>query len=81
MAKIVHFEIPVDDLERGKGFYTQLFGWKIEPYESGSDYYMVKTAEEEDQTAVEGGMMMRQTPGQQIPTMSMSNPWKKCPKR
>jgi predicted enzyme related to lactoylglutathione lyase len=28
MPTIVHFEIPADDVERAKKFYTDLFGWK-----------------------------------------------------
>jgi predicted enzyme related to lactoylglutathione lyase len=30
MPTIVHFEIPTDDIERARKFYTDLFGWKIE---------------------------------------------------
>ena len=30
MPTIVHFEIPSDNLERTKKFYTELFGWKME---------------------------------------------------
>jgi uncharacterized protein len=30
MPTIVHFEVPSDNLERTKRFYTELFGWKIE---------------------------------------------------
>jgi predicted enzyme related to lactoylglutathione lyase len=30
MPTIVHFEIPADDVERSKKFYSDLFGWKIE---------------------------------------------------
>jgi len=26
----VHFEIPADDVERPRKFYSTLFGWKIE---------------------------------------------------
>lgn len=63
MAKIVHFEIPADDVERAKTFYTDLFGWKIENC-GGSDYWMIKT-DEEDEKACEGGMMKRQNPQQQ----------------
>jgi len=29
---IVHFEIPVDQLERAGAFYSQLFGWEMEPW-------------------------------------------------
>ena len=63
MAKIVHFEIPADDMDRAKRFYTELFGWKIVPYEGNSEYWLI-SAEEEN--AVEGGMMKRQHPGQPI---------------
>jgi uncharacterized protein len=39
MPTIVHFEIPADDVDRAKRFYTDLFGWKIEkmPTYSGHD--------------------------------------------
>lgn len=30
MPTIVNFEIPADDVERAKKFYTNLFGLKIE---------------------------------------------------
>ena len=29
MPTIVHFEIPTDDVERSRKFYSDLFGWKI----------------------------------------------------
>ncbi len=29
MDKIVHFEIPADDIERAKKFYKNVFGWEI----------------------------------------------------
>jgi uncharacterized protein len=30
MPTIVHFEIPADDVDRAKKFYSDLFGWKME---------------------------------------------------
>lgn len=30
MPTIVHFEVPADDIERSKKFYSDPFGWKIE---------------------------------------------------
>ena len=30
MPTIVHFEIPADDVERAKKFYSDLFGWRME---------------------------------------------------
>ncbi|VVB85161.1 Uncharacterised protein [uncultured archaeon] len=29
MEKVVHFEIPADDLERAQKFYRNVFGWKM----------------------------------------------------
>ena len=50
MPTIVHFDIPVDDIERAKKFYSDLFGWKIEKWsESGTgdmEYWMVTTTDE-----------------------------------
>lgn len=63
MPTIVHFEIPFDDAERSLKFYTGLFGWKIDKVPD-MDYYGVVTAEEGK--GVNGGMMKRQAPEQQI---------------
>jgi uncharacterized protein len=37
MPTIVHFEIPADDVERSKKFYSDLFGWKIEKWSGSAD--------------------------------------------
>jgi len=29
MDKVVHFEIPADNLQRAQNFYGELFGWQI----------------------------------------------------
>ena len=29
MPTLVHFELPADDIERAKKFYSNLFGWKL----------------------------------------------------
>jgi len=62
MSTIVHFEIPADDPNRAKKFYTALFGWKIE-HVPEMEYWMISTSGEK---AVDGGMMKRQHPQQQI---------------
>jgi predicted enzyme related to lactoylglutathione lyase len=62
MPTIVHFEIPADDPIRAKKFYSDLFGWKIEET-PGMEYWMIYTTGEK---AVDGGMMKRQHPQQQI---------------
>lgn len=40
---IGHFEIPADETEGLKSFYSSLFGWQFEEGET-KDYWMVKNA-------------------------------------
>jgi predicted enzyme related to lactoylglutathione lyase len=65
---IVHFEIPANDVERLRKFYTELFGWKIEKAE-GMDYWLVQTVPVDAQNrptrqGVNGGLSKRQMPDQ-----------------
>jgi predicted enzyme related to lactoylglutathione lyase len=62
---IMHFEIPADDVERAKNFYTRVFGWTIEPYPMppGQEYYGV-TAKKDGEQGINGGLMKRNMPGQ-----------------
>ncbi|MBI4498323.1 MAG: VOC family protein [Chloroflexi bacterium] len=63
---IVHFEIPGDDVPRLQEFYRGLFGWQIAPAGMpGVDYWLITTVGEGEQ-GVNGGMMVRQQPGQPI---------------
>ena len=64
MDKIVHFEIPTDDLARAKDFYSSNFGWQLMDME-GMDYTIVMTVDVDEQQmpkepgAINGGMMKR----------------------
>ncbi len=59
---IVHFEIPADDVQRAKSFYSKIFGWKIsDPWKM--DYFMVVTRKE-GEPGIDGGLMARKMPGQ-----------------
>lgn len=60
MPSIAHFEIPADDIQRAKDFYSKLFGWKIEGVPN-MDYMMIDVF-----GAPGGGLMKRMHPGQQI---------------
>ena len=79
MSTIVHFEIPADDIERSKKFYTDLFGWKIEKLSVKDDsrltsvataqpieYWMVTTTDDKGNKAVGGGIMKRQMPEHRV---------------
>jgi predicted enzyme related to lactoylglutathione lyase len=64
MDKLVHFEIPADDIPRAKQFYGLIFGWELEDME-GMDYTIIKTVPVDEQQmpaepgAINGGMMKR----------------------
>jgi len=64
---IVHFEIPADDVQKLKGFYTELFGWKIERLPGPVEYWNIQTVPvnekgEPIRQGVNGGMMKKQNP-------------------
>jgi uncharacterized protein len=59
MSSIVHFQIPVDDVQRASAFYSKLFGWKIEKVQ-GMEYYGIDTY------GLMGGMLKRMQPSRQI---------------
>ena len=67
-GKVVHFEIPADNVERAKTFYKKAFGWQIEKY-PGMEYHGVGTTPVDQKTrmptepgAINGGMTKRQDP-------------------
>jgi len=43
MGPVVHFEIPVDDLERAKSFYGSVFGWRLDTVPMGGGTYTTAT--------------------------------------
>jgi predicted enzyme related to lactoylglutathione lyase len=80
MPTVVHFDIPSDNLERTKKFYTELFGWKMDKM-LGTDqreYWMFSTTTNDggdssssgggggELQTVSGGMMERQMPQEPI---------------
>ena len=64
MDSVVHFEIPVDDIERAQKFYWSTFGWMMKPDEA-MDYTMVTTGEMDSNNRpkmpgyINGGMMKK----------------------
>jgi len=58
MARVIHFEIPVDDPERASAFYKSAFGWRIEKWPGPMDYWMVYTGDDKT-PGINGGIMKR----------------------
>ena len=67
MPKVVHFEIPAEDLDRARSFYGSVFGWQLQTMPMGEgEYTVVMTTPVDEQTqmptepgAINGGMMQR----------------------
>jgi uncharacterized protein len=70
MDKVVHFEIPADNLDRAKKFYQSLFGWQITDFPQ-MNYTIVNTVAVDENNmpkesgAINGGMLKRNHPGEQ----------------
>jgi uncharacterized protein len=66
MNRVVHFEIPADNMERAKRFYGENFGWTLHQLgpEMGN-YVLVQTGPTDekgmpqDKAFINGGLMMR----------------------
>lgn len=60
MGRPVHFEVQVDDVERAKNFYAEVFGWAYEDYSQlvGTPYWGVVTGDE-GTPGINGGLLPR----------------------
>lgn len=65
-ARVSHFEIPAEKVDRARKFYSEAFGWQITPVPD-MDYNMVGTVPSDEKGmpkeygAINGGMMKRST--------------------
>ncbi|MEU8077151.1 VOC family protein [Catellatospora citrea] len=66
-GKVVHFELPADDVERARAFYTDAFGWQLDAMPE-FDYIWVRTVATDDRGnpaapgAINGGLTRREAP-------------------
>jgi predicted enzyme related to lactoylglutathione lyase len=79
MDKVVHFEIPVDDLDRAKGFYSTVFGWGLQTMGEEMENYtiaMTTPIDEKTQTPTEpggiNGALMRRKDHTPVPVLTIS---------
>jgi predicted enzyme related to lactoylglutathione lyase len=63
-ASLVWFEIPADNPERAQAFYGNLFGWKINPFPGGGDYWHIDTAGADD--TPDGALKRRKHPQEPV---------------
>src|SRR5215470_11019753 len=66
-GQVVHFEIPVDDMDRAQDFYRDAFGWQLTTVPE-MQYTLVSTTpagpdgRPNEPGAINGGMLARQAP-------------------
>ncbi len=65
MPTIVHFDVPAEDVERAKIFYSALLGWKFESYPE-MQYNLITTTNLDGTPGVGGGMGKRMEPSQRM---------------
>ena len=70
MPTIVHFEIPSDNIEKSRKFYSDLFGWNIEKVPAdqlpeGAEAWRINTKDHEGSSGINGGIHKRMSPEQQ----------------
>jgi len=60
MARVVHFEIQADDVERAKAFYSRVFGWRFDDYGPalGTVYWGIVSGPD-DEPGINGGLLQR----------------------
>ncbi len=74
MDKVIHFEIPYDNIDRVKTFYENVFGWKINEIPM-MHYHIVTTVQTDEKQmpkefgAINGGMYERSMGGSQTPVI------------
>jgi uncharacterized protein len=57
VAKVVHFEIPVDEPERASAFYREVLGWEMSGF--GDEPYWLVRAGAEDEAGADGALIGR----------------------
>jgi uncharacterized protein len=62
MPRVVHFELPADDLARAQKFYGDVFGWQFQKWDGPMPYVLVSTGKKEEK-GIDGGLLPRQAPG------------------
>jgi predicted enzyme related to lactoylglutathione lyase len=77
MDKVVHFEIPVDDLDRAKAFYGSVFGWGLNTMPEMNEYTIAMTTPVDQQTQAPtepgaiNGALTRRTSETPVPVLTI----------
>lgn len=64
MARVIHFELPVDDNARATTFYREVFGWEVQNPDDDEGYWLVTTGTGEP--GIDGAFIARQHASQLV---------------
>ncbi|MEZ4772958.1 MAG: VOC family protein [Bacteroidia bacterium] len=64
MARVNHFEIPVDDATRASKFFSDVFGWQISQW-GDQPYWMAITGDKTEE-GISGALVQRTNPPQPV---------------
>lgn len=56
MGRVIHFEIPAQDMQRAGRFYEQVFGWTVRGWDGPMAYLLVGTGDS-GTPGIDGGIM------------------------
>ncbi len=70
MPRVVHFEIPADDVSRAVAFYKKVFDWKLEKWQGPSEYWLATTGKKEEM-GIDGALMDRSGPKNVVNTIAV----------
>jgi predicted enzyme related to lactoylglutathione lyase len=48
VPRVIHFEIPADNVQRAVEFYQKVFGWKIEKWSGPVNYWLITTGDDKE---------------------------------
>lgn len=60
MPRVVHFDLLADDPDRAIEFYSKVFGWRFEKWDSPyMDYWLIMTGDDIE-PGIDGGLSLRE---------------------
>jgi predicted enzyme related to lactoylglutathione lyase len=59
VARVVHFDISAENVERAIQFYESAFGWKFTKWEGPMEYWLIMTGPEKE-PGIDGGLSKRE---------------------
>ena len=58
MSRVFHFEIHVEDIDRAKQFYENVFSWVFKHWGGSMEYWLIETGPDSE-PGINGGMLPR----------------------